>query len=145
MRQLLLRLRPADASQWLFMGFVGLLLAGGALAGLRQQPALVLPALGVLGVGLLLTRWQWLYYLLFLTLPFSHEIGLPGGLSMDVPSEPLLLVLLGCVPLALLLGPGSWRQLTRREWRHPLLVLPVLMLLWAALDICFSVNQLRSF
>ena len=145
MRQLLLRLRPVDTSQWLFVGFVGLLLAGGALAGLRQQPALVLPALAVLGVGLLLLRWQWLYYLLFLTLPFSHEIGLPGGLSMDVPSEPLMLLLLGCVPLALLLGPGSLGQLTRREWRHPLLVLPVLLLLWSALDIYFSVNQTRSF
>ncbi len=145
MRQLLLRLRPVDASQWLFVGFVGLLLAGGALAGLRQQPALVLPALAVLGLGLLLLRWQWLYYLLFLTLPFSHEIGLPGGLSMDVPSEPLMLLLLGCVPLALLLGPGSLGQLTRREWRHPLLVLPVLLLLWSALDIYFSVNQTRSF
>ena len=145
MRQLLLRLRPVDASQWLFVGFVGLLVAGGTLAGRWQQPALVLPALAVLGVGLLVLRWQWLYYLLFLTLPFSREIGLPGGMSMDVPSEPLMLVLLGCVPLALLLGPGSWWQLTRREWRHPLLVLPVLMVAWAALDICFSVNQLRSF
>ncbi|TDN37153.1 O-antigen ligase domain-containing protein [Hymenobacter sp. UV11] len=141
----LLRLRPTDTSQWLFVGFVGLLVAGGALAVLRQQPMLVLPALAVLGLGLLLTRWQWLYYLLFLTLPFSHEVALPGSLSMDVPSEPLMVLLLGCVPLALLLGPGSLGQLTRREWRHPLLVLPVLLLAWSVLDICFSTNQLRSF
>ena len=144
MRQLLLRLRPADASQWVFVGFLGLLLGGGALAGLQQQPALLVPALAVLGAVLLVARWQWLYYLLFLALPFSHEISLSGGLSMDVPSEPLLLVLLGCVPLALLLGPGSLHQLPRREWRHPLLVLPALMLAWAAADIYFSTNTLKS-
>jgi O-antigen ligase len=145
MRQLLLRLRPTDASQWLFLSFVGLLVAGGALAGLRQQPMLVLPALAVLALGLVLTRWQWLYYALFLTLPFSREVALPGGLSMDVPSEPLMLALLVCVPVALLLGPGSLQQLPRREWRHPLLVLPLLMLVWSALDIYFSTNTLKSF
>jgi len=145
MRQLLLRLRPADASQWVFIGFVGLLLTGGALAIQRQQSTLVLPALAVLGLGLLLTRWQWLYYALFLTLPFSREIELAGGLSLDVPSEPLMLALLGCVPLALLLGPGSLSQLPRREWRHPLLVLPLVMLAWAALDIYFSTNTVKSF
>jgi len=145
MRQLLLRLRPADASQWVFIGFVGLLLTGGALAIQRQQSTLVLPALAVLGLGLLLTRWQWLYYALFLTLPFSREIELSSGLSLDVPSEPLMLALLGCVPLALLLGPGSLSQLPRREWRHPLLVLPLVMLAWAALDIYFSTNTVKSF
>jgi len=145
MRQLLLRLRPADASQWVFVAFLGLLLGGGTLAGLRQQPVLVLPALALVGAVVVATRWQWLYYGFFLTLPFSREISLPGGLSMDVPSEPLLLGLLACVPLALLLGPGSLGQLPRREWHHPLLLLPGLMLAWAALDIYFSTNTLKSF
>ena len=111
MRQLLLHLRPADANQRLFLGFAALLLLGGGLAGWRQQPALLLPALAVPLLLVALVRWQWLYYGLFLTLPFSHEFGLPGGLQMDVPSEPLMLSLLVCVPLALRLGPGGWRQL----------------------------------
>ncbi|MGI4872833.1 MAG: O-antigen ligase family protein [Janthinobacterium lividum] len=144
MRQLLLRLRPADSSQWLFLGFLGLLLGGGALAALRAQPMLLLPALGVVGVVLLLVRWHWLYYLLFLILPFSKQIDLPGGFSMDVPSEPLLLVLLMCVPVALLLGPGGMQQLSYREWRHPLLVLPALMLAWAICDTAFSVSTFKS-
>jgi hypothetical protein len=49
MRQLLLRFRPTDALQWVFLGFLALLLSGGALAGLLHQPALLLPALGVIG------------------------------------------------------------------------------------------------
>ncbi len=144
MKTLLLRLRPVDASQRIFLGFVGLLLLAGVVAGVQQQPLLLLPVLVVPGVVLVATRWQWAYYGLFLTLPFSREISLPGGLSMDVPSEPLMLVLLGCVPLALLLAPGGLAQLGRREWRHPLLLLPLLMLSWAALDTVFSTDTLKS-
>jgi O-antigen ligase len=144
MRHLLLRLRPADASQWLFVGFVGLVLGGMVLGGIGPRPALLLPALAVPALVLAATRWQWLYYGLFLTLAFSHEISLPGGQKMDVPSEPLMLALLGCVPLALLLGPGSLRQLAPREWRHPLLLLPLLLLAWAGLDTYFSVDKVKS-
>jgi O-antigen ligase len=63
---------------------------------------------------------------------------------MDVPSEPLLLALLACVPLALLLGPGSLWQLAPREWRHPLLLLPFALLLWAGFDTYFSVDKVKS-
>ena len=143
MSQLLLRLRPADSFQWVFVVFLGLLLLGGTLAATLQVPTLVLPALAALGLVLVLTRWQWLYYLFFLTLPFSHEFVLSGQ-HVDAPSEPLLIALLGCVPVALLLGPAGPGQLSRREWRHPLLWLPFLMLAWAAFDTLFSVSALKS-
>ena len=139
---LLHRLRQKlDGPQLIFMGFVALLLGGGAAAGLRQQPALLLP--GLLAVGLLvaLVEWRWLYYFLFFLLPFTEEISLFGGLSMDVPSEPLMLALTACVAGAFLLGTG---HLPRREWLHPLLVILALMVAWTALDAAFSVNTLKS-
>jgi O-antigen ligase len=136
------RLRHAlDGPQWLFVGFVGLLLLGGAAAGVAQQPALLLPGLLAVGLLLALVEWRWLYYGLFALLPFSQEIGLFGGLSMDVPSEPLMLALTACVGLALLLGQG---RLPRREWAHPLLVILALMLTWTALDAAFSVDTTKS-
>jgi O-antigen ligase len=144
MKTLLLRLRPTDAAQWIFLGFLGLLLLGGAFATLLNEQALIVPALALVGLVLVLTNWRWVYYLLFLTLPISREISLPGGLSMDVPSEPLMLVLTACVPIVLLVGPGRFGQLRAREWQHPLLILPVLMLLWAGIDIFFSVDTLKS-
>ena len=134
-------LRSLDGPQWLFVGFVGLVLLGGALAGLRQQPALLLPGLVVVGGLLAFIEWRWLYFGLFAVLPFSQEIGLLGGFSMDVPSEPLMLALTACVGLALLLRQG---QLPAREWRHPLLLLLALMLLWTALDAAFSVDTTKS-
>lgn len=142
MRTLLLRLRPADATQWAFVAFVAALVGGGALAGLRQTPLALAPALGAVGVLLALVNWRWLYLLLFALLPFSLEIGLPGGLSMDVPSEPLMLALTACVPVVLVLNRG--RDLRWREWNHPLLALLLALLLWAALGIVFSVDKLKS-
>ena len=139
----LLRLRPTGASQWLFVGFA-LLALGSLVASILVWQAAWLLALVVAASALAATRWQWLYYGLFLTLPFAREVGLVGRLRIDVPSEPLLLALLGCVPLALLLGPGGLRQLARREWRHPLLVLPLCLLLWAGIDTFFSVDKIKS-
>ena len=138
-------MRPTDTPQRVFLGFVGVLLASGVAAALLRQPALLAPVLALPVLALVLRRWQGLYYAVFALLPFSREISLPGGLSLDVPTEPLLLVLLAIVPLALLLGPGSLGQLARREWRHPLLLLPLALLAWSALDILFSVNALKSF
>ncbi|MFC7668247.1 O-antigen ligase family protein [Hymenobacter humi] len=133
--------RSFDGAQLLFMGFVLLLLGGGAGAALLRQPALLLPGLAAVGLLVALVEWRWLYYLLFFLLPFSQEISLFGGLSMDVPSEPLMLALTACVAGALLLGTG---RLRRREWQHPLLVILGLMLLWTAVDTVFSVDAVKS-
>jgi len=135
-------LRSLDGPQLLFIGFVGLLLLGGTAAALAEMPALLLPACLAVGVLVALVEWRWIYYTLFFLLPFSQEISLFGGLSMDVPSEPLMLVLTACVAIALLLGAG---QLPRREMLHPLLVILALMLLWTAIDIFFSVDAVKSF
>ncbi len=135
------RLRPADGRQWLFVGFAALLLAGGAASGFRRDLNLLAPALLAVGLLVAFVEWRALYYLLFLTLPFSQQIGLVAGLTMDVPSEPLLLALTACTGLTLLLGLG---RLAPAEWRHPLLLLLALMLLWAGADTFFSVNTTKS-
>ncbi|MFD2718548.1 O-antigen ligase family protein [Hymenobacter monticola] len=137
------RFRQAyDGPQQLFMAFIGLLLLGGAGAALTHLPALLLPAGLAVALLVALVEWRWIYYLLFFLLPFSEEISLFGGLSMDVPSEPLMLALTGCVGAALLLGTG---RIPGREWQHPLIILLGLMLLWAAVDTFFSVDTLKSF
>ena len=133
--------RTFDGPQLLFMGFTLLLVLGGAAAALAQQPALLLPSLLAVGMLVAVVEWRWLYYLLFFLLPFSEEISLFGGLSMDVPSEPLMLGLTACVGGSLLLG---FSRLPRREWLHPLLVILALMLLWTAADTIFSVDTTKS-
>ncbi|MDO7875640.1 O-antigen ligase family protein [Hymenobacter sp. ASUV-10] len=135
------RLRRLEAEQRFFIVFVTLLLLGGAGAVLRHDLSLLLPGVLLAGGAIAFLEWRILYYLLFFSLPFSLEIGLPGGLSMDVPSEPLMLVLMACVGLMLLLGKG---RLPQREWLHPLMIVLALMLLWAAVDTLFSVDITKS-
>ena len=86
-------LRSLEGPQLLFIGFVGLLLLGGSAAALAEMPALLLPACLAVGMLVALVEWRWIYYTLFFLLPFSQEISLFGGRSMDGPSEPLMLVL----------------------------------------------------
>ena len=132
---------PQDPTQRLFAGLMGLLLAGGAGALLLASPLPLLPVTAGLGLLLLFTDWRLLYFLFFLTLPFSREIGIAGGLSLDVPSEPLMLVLTGCMGASLLMRR---HQLPARELRHPLLILLLLTLFWAGLSTLFSVDTTKS-
>jgi len=141
MSSMLLQLRRLDGPQRIFVGFVLLLLAGIATAVLAEEPAALLPGLALVGLLLVFIDWRWLYYLLFFMLAFSQEVGLPGGLSMDIPSEPLMLVLTACIFGGLLLGVA---RLPAHELRHPIIVIIVLMLLWACVDTFFSVDSTKS-
>lgn len=141
MSRLLQWLRPADELQRIFLVFVLLLLGGGALIPLADSPLPLLPAAAVLGVAVLAIEWRLIYYLFLLTLAFSREINIGGGLSMDVPSEPLMLLLLGSVAATLVLQPGA---LPRREVLHPLAILLGLGYVWAVSSTLFSVDTLKS-
>lgn len=140
MNALLARLRPRDAMQWAFVVFVLLLVGGGALQVLGWQRFGLAPALLIVGLGVLVVDWRWVYYLLLSTLAFSQELHI-GSLTMDVPSEPLMLVLLGCLGVAVLSGRSG---LTRRELLHPIIVVLALMLLWASVSALFSVDSTKS-
>ncbi|UYZ64667.1 O-antigen ligase family protein [Hymenobacter weizhouensis] len=141
MNRLLNQLWPPDTAQRVFVGFVLVLLVGGAAALLLKTPLPLLPAVLLLGLLLVLIDWRLVFYLLFASLAFAREIAMPGGLSLDVPSEPLMLVLTGCVGAALLLGYG---HLPRRELLHPVIVLLLLLLLWSITSTFFSVDTTKS-
>ncbi|TGE29192.1 O-antigen ligase family protein [Hymenobacter metallicola] len=138
---LLARLRPQDSAQRLYIGFIVLLLVSGAAAMLLQASLWLALPFALLGVVVLLVDWRWVYYVLLLTLAFSREIPLPGGLSMDVPSEPLMLILLMCFGVSVLLGRT---QVPARIWRHPLVIIMGLALLWSSVSMMFSVSTVKS-
>ncbi|GAA4380399.1 O-antigen ligase family protein [Hymenobacter koreensis] len=141
MNTLLARLRPQDPAQRIFVAFVVLLVVGGATAVLAGTNLGLLPVVAAIGLGVLVVDWRWVYYLLLTTLAFSLQFPMPGGLSLDVPSEPLMLVLLGCFGVAVLAGRTG---LTRREVAHPLVLLLGLTLLWAMVSTMFSVDTAKS-
>ncbi|SNC66086.1 O-antigen ligase [Hymenobacter gelipurpurascens] len=141
MSELLNRLRPADPIQRLFAGLMLLLILGGATAALFETPLALLPIGLGLGLLVIFTDWTLLYYLLFLTLAFSREIPIPGGLSLDVPSEPLMITLTSCVIATLLMRRV---RLPTREVLHPIVVVLCLMLLWSVTSSFFSVDSTKS-
>ncbi|WP_022823440.1 O-antigen ligase family protein [Hymenobacter norwichensis] len=137
----LTRLRPQNTDQRFFMAFVGLLLVSGVVALFSNALGWLALPIVALGAAVLLVDWRWVYYLLLLTLAFSREFPLPGGLSMDVPSEPLMLVLLVCVVVSVLLGR---EEIPRQLWVHPLVVIMGLALLWSVISALFSVSGVKS-
>ncbi|TGD82448.1 O-antigen ligase family protein [Hymenobacter wooponensis] len=141
MSALLNRLFPTDPSQRLFVGIMLLLMLGGATAALLQTPLTLLPVVLALGLLVVFTDWTLLFYLLFLTLAFSREVPIPGGLSLDVPSEPLMMTLTGCIIATLFMRRV---RLPTRELLHPVIILLVLLLLWSVTSSFFSVDSTKS-
>lgn len=137
----LARLRPESPDQRLFVAFVAVLLVSGAAAALLDTPLWLGLPLALLGMVVVLVDWRWVYYALLMVLAFSREISLPGGLSLDVPSEPLMLVLLGCFGASVVLGHT---RIPPRLWYHPLVILMGLGLLWSVVSALFSVDGLKS-
>lgn len=131
----------SKADRRLFLGFVGVILLSGGAAVLLEAPLWLVLPLATVGLAMLAVDWRWVYYLLLFTLAFSIEIPLPGGLSMDIPTEPLMLVLLACFGVSLLLGKS---KVEGRFWVHPLVIIIGQGLLWAAVITLFSVDTTKS-
>ncbi|MBK0402588.1 O-antigen ligase family protein [Adhaeribacter sp. BT258] len=127
--------------QLIFWGF-GSLIVGAVCWGVYKNTSvwLGIPA-GILLLLLLLTNYRALYYLLIFSLPFSMEFFLPvGGLRMDLPAEPLMLLLTGCFMASLLIGFKP----DKRFLSHPLVVLIGATYLWALMVTPFSVDGVKS-
>lgn len=68
-----------------------------------------------------------LFWLLLASIPFATEISLPGGLTIDLPDEPLMLGLTG-IYFLYILKPG--RKLQTDFLKHPITIFLVIHLCW---------------
>ena len=120
----------------------GIVCAVSVVTGLATQ----LYVLAGLPVVALTTFWlvadfRAVWFLLLAIIPFSTEMQLPGGLSTDLPDEPLMIILAGVYLLyALARGPTT----DIRFFRHPISVLILLSLVWVLLTTLSSSNLLVS-
>ncbi len=132
------RALPAEA---LLFAFGAVVVGGVGLAVSRDSALYLLPALGLLGAGaLLLADVRPVLLGLLATLPLSDTFDLPGGLAIDLPTEPLMWLL-----LVLVLLKGLRGTLGELHWlRHPITYLIAAQLLWAAWATFFSVEPLHS-
>ena len=74
-------------------------------------------------------------------MPFSVEFELPGGLGTDLPSEPIMWILLLITPLILI---RNINELDKKLLTHPISLLITGHLFWIAFTCLFSTNQVFS-
>ena len=85
--------------------------------------------------------FRFLYYLLFLSLPFSLEYYLPNGLGTDLPTEPLMWLITG---VALMLFTKNIGSIKIDYFKNPITYLLLLHLAWIFFTCFISLDFTRS-
>jgi O-antigen ligase len=99
----------------------------------------VVPILAVFGLAVVMD-YRIAYYLLLASIPFSVNQQFGGSLTLDFPSEPLMLVLVACFGLTLFLTRSS----SLSFYLHPIWILLMLSLGWAIISSVTSVDLVKS-
>ncbi|MEM1216123.1 MAG: O-antigen ligase family protein, partial [Bacteroidota bacterium] len=120
------RLQLPTHGEWL-LAYLLLVLGSVFLAIGTEEYLLLLIPVALVTVAVALVDFSWFYWLLLFTLPFSTEVYLPGGLGTDLPTEPLMVGLMGLFSLFVLRNLG---RLSLDILRHPLTLLLLLHLGW---------------
>jgi O-antigen ligase len=81
------------------------------------------------------------FYLLLFCLPLSVEFFLPGGFATDLPTEPMMLGLMG---VFILYVSRHYREMSGQFLKHPITLLLLLHLAWIFFTAMFSQNVMVS-
>lgn len=130
-----------DKSLWVFAVFAvfTLLCAVIAIAG-NAFYFYVLPLSVIFGL-FVIKYFRQTYLLLWFLLPFSMEYEFSSSLATDLPTEPLIIMLMGAAMLYYLANP---HQLSRRLFNHPITTVLLLHVLWIGLSAVYSQVPLVS-
>lgn len=82
-----------------------------------------------------------LFFLLLFFIPFSIEYGVTQTLSTDLPDEPMMVSLAGCILLYIAYKPSNVTGFVK----HPLVQLIFLQLIWLVVTVLFSYDKVVSF
>lgn len=85
-------------------------------------------------------QWQFVFFALIFSLPWSIEYNFSSSLASDLPDEPLMLFTAALFIAQFFLKP-SQVQLT---WKHPLIILLFLYFGWIIITVIFSTDWLIS-
>lgn len=116
-----------EQTKMLFNGFAFLMLASIFIAILAEAYYIMLAPAALLFVYVALVDFRKIYYFLFFCIPISVEIELPGGLGTDLPTEPIMIGLMG---LYLVYVLHNAKNISSNFLKHPLTVLLLLHVAW---------------
>lgn len=93
-----------------------------------------------LGILTVVKDYRYLYFGIFLLLPFSVEVNF-GSLGTDLPSEPMMLTLTG---VALLVFIFNFKNIPKKIVYHPISALLLIHLMWILVTVFFAKIPLIS-
>jgi O-antigen ligase len=107
-----------------------------------DKPILVALPIIVLALLVVLADLSVAYYLFFALLPFSIEVDLPGGFATDLPTEPLMWIIMiyGVVLFLIKLN-----KIDLKLMRNPITTMVFLHVLWIMICTYMSGDQVISF
>jgi len=125
---------------WFYL-FAAIVIVSLALAVGLYSPLPLLIPVALISALFISLYTKTFFYLFFFLLPFSVEIELPGGFGTDIPSEPLMLVLMYlCVLFFLLKAKSNLSSIVK----HPISLFVILHILWIAFSSIYSTNSFFS-
>ena len=86
---------------------------------------------------LIVTKTERLYWLLLITLPLSTEYNFTPSLGLDLPDEPLLIILSVAVIASMLFNPSPYRFI----FKSSILKWIIAIIIWMFISLCYATNQ----
>ena len=105
-----------------------------------ENKFLFLVPFGFVLIGVAILNFRALIYLLLLILPISVEMEL-GTLGLDVPSEPIVILLAVCVLFYLL---KNYTLLYSKTFKHPIIWAITALFIWSCISTIYSQNIVLS-
>jgi O-antigen ligase len=126
----------------ILVALLAIAIFGSIYAGIRYQMNMLwLIPLAIIGAYWAVVDFKKLFFLLFASLPISFEYTFPNGFSTDLPSEPLMILLMGITFVYVLL---NFKKISDEVIRHPLTLLLLLHLGWTFVTTVTSENFVFS-
>lgn len=128
-------------SKW----FIGLAVSCFFICGigslLMQEPYwMVIPFIAMAVIPFLhfiVTKTEHIYWLLLIVLPLSTEFNFTPSLGLDLPDEPLLIILSVAVLASILYQPSQFRFIVS----SPIFRWIIAIVLWMFISLCYAPNQ----
>jgi O-antigen ligase len=86
---------------------------------------------------LIVTKTERIYWLLLITLPLSTEYNFTPSLGLDLPDEPLLIILSVAVAASILFNPSPFRFI----FESPIFKWIIAFLIWMCISLYYASNQ----
>jgi O-antigen ligase len=99
-----------------------------------------LPFLALISLPILLFNYEWLIFAIFFAIPFSYTHTFPNGFSIELFSEPLMMLFTGIFGMAFILNPKNLKN----GYKSLITLFLILFLIGFIINTIDSVNMLKS-